>query len=1029
MIDFNAELKRLQAPPVPASPPPHRIDFAAELKPAPPPRAGQIDFAAELSAPPSPTPRDGYLSGGPVQKVFDVLRTGEYAVGGVLSRRPGESLGQSVLRGIRTREESAPQLARRLQQLGAPDSFVTDATAFAASLILDPINLIGVGLPGKVLRGVGAVDAAAKYEKAGAAIAAPLRAVGAKIAERVAPSAVAASRARGLLAPTLEEMARHEAVGIERAVSLGKALREDAVRLTGKKAAAQELDKAVGLYFDAGADTMLNRLAQAQQGAKQAAEIAQRTVREVRKGEFYLHGNRPVEIVSRDPGFVRTPSGKLVRPSADVPASVVVKDVTTGKTSRVLVSDLRRTGEVTRGAEQAAATMAALSKPAKISFDPEIISIARRAALAAQDAWLRSQPDVVQSFVRKWAPQLAVEDKRLAEALVQTGMIRPETAAKWDGIHLRRIYQQFEDPQAFVKFLEDTDPVKAAELLGQMERGVPLRRVGSPIPTAVAKPRQLLSEEARAAKGEIRQASSRYIAGSTMAERAVARGAAYQKIAREFGPNERLAQMLDGLSEKTAEALGWRRMPDTSGWGELAGKWIPKEMHDALTQMTTRSEGLLERTTGWFKEAKVVLNPATHMRNIRTNIMLAHNQAGLGAMNPATWARAVREVTTNGELFREAKAASSAFTDTFTATELRALINDPTDRGLAALWTRFRTSAARVYQAEEQIGKMVVYLTERGRGLSPQAAAKSAELALFNYRKVPPAIDRMRRIGIYPFITFPYKVATETIPQAIRRPGRFSQQAKLIGAVDQPLTDQEQRVLPDYMRRGTYIKLPLRVNGHPVLYDLGYELPYGDIAETGTPLTAFFHFARQLASGNLDVAESMRTLTPLLPPAVQVVAELLLNRSGFTGQKIAPEGETPRKQAELYGAHVVRFAAPSIVSKTVLPGGEMFRAIQAARPGGATGVSPSGVPALPLPYAAASTLAGHHTMPLDVQRERRNRALELQRMIGDIQTRMRSTARDQSLDADTRRRRLAEFRRMLVEVQQRYQQTGSAIAR
>lgn len=858
---------------------------------------------------PAPKPQRTYLTGGPLEKVFDVLRTGEYAVGGVLS-------GKGIRRGIAERTESGPQFATYFQRLGAPDSFATDAAAFMASLAIDPINLVGAGLVGKGLRAIGAVRAAEGLARVGPAITAPARVVAGRIGEAVVArpgrlgEIVRGARGVRALEPILDPMVRQEARGVEAVVRLGETIRQDALRLTGgQKASARRLDQALGMYFDAGADTMLSAVA--------------------------------------------------------------------------------------KGTD---------------------ISAARTAATKAQQEWLRLQPEETTQFISRWADRIRQVDTDFAGNLVRTGMMRPETAAKWEGLHLRRIYQKFEDPQAFAEFLERTDPAEAARLLGRLERGVPIQRVGQPIPTAVAKQRQLLEESVRGRLGEIREASSRLVAGGTLAQRAIARGDAFQKIAAEFVVDERLVRALPNGTDL------FRQLPETAGWGALAGKWVPKEIADPLLR-SRNPMGFLEKTTGWFKFAKVILNPATHFRNMRTNVSLVHNQMGLGGLNPATWARAIREVATNGPTLQEAKGVSSAFIDTFTNSELRQFITDGTEHGLAVGLRRMGNWAARTYQAEEQVGKMAVYLTATGRGLSPQTAASLAEQALFNYRKVPPIIDRMRRIGIYPFITFPYKVAAETLPQALRRPGRFSQQSKIIAATSEELTPEERKVLPEYLRDG-YVKLPYNINGKPVLFQLSYELPYGDIAESGTPPTAALEAWRRWQRGDLRIDEALRTAIPVMPPVLQIAAEVLLNRAAFTGRNIVPEGETNRKAAELLSFHVARFVLPSIASKTLVPGGEFQRAVEAALPGGATGQLPSGREALPLREAALSTFVGLKTVPVDLQRERQGRLFELRRALKDNESRLYSVRFDRSLNPEQRQRRAKELvekrKRMLV----RFRETG-----
>ena len=59
--------------------------------------------------------------------------------------------------------------------------------------------------------------------------------------------------------------------------------------------------------------------------------------------------------------------------------------------------------------------------------------------------------------------------------------------------------------------------------------------------------------------------------------------------------------------------------------GELAGKYVPDNIHKDLMEMfATKSdtERRLEKVMHGFKFGKVVLNPATHVRNVISNMIL-----------------------------------------------------------------------------------------------------------------------------------------------------------------------------------------------------------------------------------------------------------------------------------------------------------------------------------------------------------------------------------------------------------------------
>lgn len=917
--------------------------------------------------------RGQFLSGGPINAVVDIFRAGEYAVGGLLS-------GKGVRRGIAERTESAPEFRRRLVQAGLPDNSATRLAAFAASLVVDPTNLVGMGLTGKALRSVGAVRAAEIADTAIPRAAATVGRAAESLLGRVAPRLARVREARKALEPILDYQVRAEAKGIERSVDLARSIRQDALAISRHPVGAKQLDQSLGAYFDAGADAMLDHIVKVQEQARQAAAQARKMA--------YASARQAVASISK---AVRTPEE----------ARAIARQ------AREHLAEARR---VAREAEQAARTVSA-----------ETIAAAREAGKRSQEAFLQTLPEGTRAFVQKWAPIVVQQDADLLSHLVRVGLLKPATAEKWAGFHLRRIYQRFEDPHAFVRFLEQTDPVEAARLLSRLERGAPVRQAGRLIPVSVAKPRKALSEETRRALGEIPDASSRIAIGGALSSRAIARGEAYAKVAQQFAVSEEVVRATPDAARL------FRQMPDTPGWGQLAGKWLPKEIADPLLEAVRRPEGVeavLEKLTGWFKFSKTILNPATHFRNLRTNISLVHNAVGLGGLRPGVWKQALEEVLTNGPRFREAKGVSSAFIDTFTQAELREFALNPNERGLIGFFRRGAATLARAYQIEEQVGKMAVYLTARGRGMSPEAAAKVAELALFNYRKVPPLVDRMRRIGIYPFLTFPYKVATETLPLAIKRPGRFAMQTKIIQGVGEPLTPNEERVLPVWMRGGGWIKLPIRINGHPVLYDLTYELPWGDIGESGTPASAVVQLVRRVRAGeSLDSA--LRELSPFLTPAGQVMAEILLNRSAFQGREIYEKEAPPARQATQAAQHLLRFAAPSVISKTVLPGGELRRALEGAIPGGRSGVTPGGMPPPMVPQAVASTVFGLKTRTLDVEQERIRRAIELRQAIADIRQQMARVVANRALSTEEKRQQLQDLSRRMQTIMRRFRETGT----
>ena len=71
----------------------------------------------------------------------------------------------------------------------------------------------------------------------------------------------------------------------------------------------------------------------------------------------------------------------------------------------------------------------------------------------------------------------------------------------------------------------------------------------------------------------------------------------------------------------------WVKLPNSTAYGALAGKYLPGPVWNAMTDMVDRQPLVNFRsynnTMRWFKKSKTVYNPGTHVTNIASNITLA----------------------------------------------------------------------------------------------------------------------------------------------------------------------------------------------------------------------------------------------------------------------------------------------------------------------------------------------------------------------------------------------------------------------
>jgi len=486
------------------------------------------------------------------------------------------------------------------------------------------------------------------------------------------------------------------------------------------------------------------------------------------------------------------------------------------------------------------------------------------------------------------------EVDKVSKQLVDEGLLKKEVYDETVGTYLPRLYRTKEFKPGPVEELvripfADTKPMR--------------------IDVARFKKRKDIPDDVREAMGEILEAGYPTAKGLIQMKSALENAKFFKQVNRGFG--------VDEVTE------GFARLPKTERLGELSGKYVPKPIFDSVEEIIkikTPAQKALGKVVSTFKFGKVILNPATHARNITSNFIL-NNFEGL---NPATpsGARAYKEAA---KIFtKKGKETSKWYKEatdqglgvsTFASQELEAMLNAPELARLGRGAKANLEKIASLYEREEEFAKLAQYVFQRQtKGLSPEEAWKVAERATFNYAQVTPFIRTMREsIFGYPFITFTYKVTPQVAKTIAKRPTKISNIGKAKAGIENLILPEElkeeRKYEPDWVRNGFYVALPTKDQyGRRPYLDLTYILPFGDLV-AGEFLERPIKRESGLRAG---VVESVgRKL------AFPSLALDLATNQDFYGDKVFKEGDNIAMQTADMLRHIMRMYLPPMLSDNI----------------------------------------------------------------------------------------------------------------
>ena len=400
------------------------------------------------------------------------------------------------------------------------------------------------------------------------------------------------------------------------------------------------------------------------------------------------------------------------------------------------------------------------------------------------------------------------------------------------------------------------------------------------------------------------------------------------KSAFDLSKNVENAKMFKVIAEKFGTDVaqeGFTKLPEGVRLGVLAGKYIPDHMAEYLKEIIAPSANTIQKQlVANFKFFKVVMNPATHARNIVSNKILNYWKLGMNPLDPRVIdsdLTAIKEIAKGvGKWSDEARPLGYSL-DTFASAEMRNLLESTEASAwgkTVGLWGKTKKVLGDMYQGEENHAKLSAYIFQRTvKNLDPESAWKAAESATFNYAQVTPFVRKLREsLFGFPFITFTVKSTPIVAETLVKAPGRIS----VIGKIKQGIenlsdikeTDEERKNEPSWVKDGFYIKLPIKdKEGRSAYFDLTYILPFGDLMAGN-----FFERGQDMKTG---LPESYASATMKKSPFIQVVTAIGKNQD-FYGNSIWKNSDDSAKQLGDLMNYLTKSYAPPLIGDQ-LPGG------------------------------------------------------------------------------------------------------------
>ena len=653
----------------------------------------------------------------------------------------------------------------------------------------------------------------------------------------------------------------------------------------------------------------------------------------------------------------------------------------------------------------------------------------------------------VPQHIQLLAQQIDAAINRQTQQLVDLGLITKQQAAHWQGRYLPRFYTKDIDadgrPIALWKRalrigikaqhsrsrglieIVPADMVEAMKARGFSE----LKGADTQDPNLVAMWRDFTKAE-REKMGEVRDGVYRFARGIMETGGDIAAARIFKSIAEsKFATS----------SEVVGRNRGWRRVPEVEipgtmlkRFGALSGMYVPEEIWKEL-EYTFRERGAFEQTfaelMALWKEGKTAMNPATHAANVVSNVLMA-DIAGISPLNVAAYARALKDFRGRGKWTREA--IGEGLLDGNAVDELREWLPDPNEvlkhqgpRGIQALFETaaakaigkytgaswYRQHARNLYGAEDAFFKLLIFTHYRQRGMDAEAAAVEANRYIFDYRDLPPLVQRIRNYAI-PFVSYTYKAIPAIVHAWLTRPWVMAKYAAIFNGLNALAyalggdddEDYERRMMPSYMQGWSPLGFPSHIRvmddraGNPQFLNVGRLSPLGTLFQTTN-------------------GEGFNLPQAFMPshPLMQAVLTLGWNVDTLTGKDFFKPSDDTRDRAFKTARYLMQQFGPAM---PLFPGSYGFDKLAQGVAGSFD--APVDIPELgisytgqskfgqeeSLPRAVGQTVFGVNVRGFDPARAERMERLTVRKELQEITGNIRAIQRDGTIGPETKRARI-----------------------
>jgi hypothetical protein len=216
-----------------------------------------------------------------------------------------------------------------------------------------------------------------------------------------------------------------------------------------------------------------------------------------------------------------------------------------------------------------------------------------------------------------------------------------------------------------------------------------------------------------------------------------------------------------------------------------------------------------------------------------------------------------------------------------------------------------------LYEAEDKVFRLAAFMRALDQGKSVAEAGKFARKSFLDYQINAPWIQIARQTAL-PFVSFTYRALPMLANTAMTKPWKILKMATVFGLANALAyalgtgggdEDDERKLLPEEkagwllgVLAPKLIRMPWNdANDAPVFLDVRRFIPLGDIVDFGQSHSA------------------LPVPGPLVPGGpIELLAELFLNRSAFTGREIVKGTDTALEQAGKITEYLWKALAPNM---------------------------------------------------------------------------------------------------------------------